>query len=109
MSDVRCLISDAFNVQLMNRGWVHICRRGNRACTAVAHICEQERFAADKHVEASLVIDIATAARAKRPLTFWMLDPGLYLGFGAWSLGFRARLVASSDLKRIEKSFGVIP
>src|SRR6185369_7745801 len=58
---------------------------------------------------ATVVIDNATAASTKRPLTFWMLDLGTSLGFGAWSLGFRARLMASSDSKRVEKSLGIIP
>src|SRR4029450_11510943 len=110
-------------VKRIYRCRVHIGRRGNRACTPVAHICEQERFAANKNIQAEASLGfgawclgfrarlggIATAASTRRPLTFWMLDLGLYLGFGAWGLGFRARFVASSDRKRIEKSFGVIP
>src|SRR4029077_4889330 len=30
---------------------IHVCRRGNRARTAIPHICEKERFAAHKHVK----------------------------------------------------------
>src|SRR5690349_9164896 len=40
-----------FPIQLVNRRWVHVCCRGNRARAAVAHVGEQERFATHKHVE----------------------------------------------------------
>src|SRR4029077_17569817 len=71
--------------------------------------------AADKNIEASLGIDIAIATSTKRLLIFWMLDFGASLGFGSWSLGFRARLVdigcaaRTSDGERVEESLGVVP
>src|SRR5439155_25652424 len=51
MSNVRCLTSEAFRVQLINRCRIHVRRRGNGARTATAHICEKEDLAADKLVE----------------------------------------------------------
>src|SRR6516225_1425675 len=40
-------------IQIVNRRWIHVRCRGNRSGTAVTHIFEQKRFAADKHVEPS--------------------------------------------------------
>src|SRR5215468_10368838 len=51
MPDVRYLTSRAFREQRVDRCRIHVGRRGNRARAAIAHICEQKRFAPDKHVE----------------------------------------------------------
>src|ERR1700724_2405154 len=99
----------AFRIELVNCGRVNVGGRRNSAGAAVSHIGQQEGFAADEHIEASFVIDIATAASTNRLLIFWMLDVGASLGFGTWSLGFRARLVRSSDVERFEESLGVVP
>src|SRR5215472_16482597 len=96
-------------VEGMNCRRVHVGCRGNRARTAIAHIREKEGFAADKNIEDSSVIEIPAAASTRRSLIFWILNLGASLGFGAWSLGFRGCLMASSHCKRIEKGFGVIP
>src|SRR3982751_6354460 len=42
----------SFSEELVNCRRVHIRRRRNRARTAIADVGEQERFTADKHVEA---------------------------------------------------------
>ena len=63
-------------VQLVNRGRVHVGRRGNRAHTAVAHVGEQERFAADKHVEPSRA-GRAVAANASRKVLVLFQSPEL--------------------------------
>src|SRR6185295_20015126 len=53
-------------------------------------------------------VHTATAASTKRRFTFWMLDLGPSLGFGAWSSGFRDRFMAISD-KCIEEHPRVTP
>src|SRR6266516_3865077 len=58
--------SDPLSVKLVNGGRVNVGGRGNGTNAAVPEIGEQERFAADKNIEASLGTHIATAASVER-------------------------------------------